>query len=132
LNLDEIKAQFMDPCKVCPSVVVPVDCDGKKDCTLHLMYEKIGVLIAEAEQLQESQRWHDAVKGPQPLSEYPGYNKSYGVVIYTDNGLVLGAEWETAKIRGKIIGRYTWHGRLCIWKVVKWMSLPKPPKEGRP
>lgn len=31
-------------------------------------------------------------------------------------------------VRKKVVERFEWHDRICVWEVTHWMPLPEPPK----
>lgn len=42
---------------------------------------------------------------------------------------VIALKWEVATVRGKIVRRWMWFGRICPWAVTHWMNMPKPPQK---
>lgn len=42
---------------------------------------------------------------------------------------VIPMRWDVTKVRGKIVRRWKWEGRISPWEVTHWMPLPDPPKE---
>lgn len=44
---------------------------------------------------------------------------------------VMELNWEVAKVRGRIVRRWIWHGKICPWEVTHWRPLPTPPDQER-
>ena len=42
---------------------------------------------------------------------------------------VLPLKWVTTTVRGKVVRRWVYWGRISPWKVTHWMKMPEPPKE---
>ncbi len=86
--------------------------------------------IIERDELRQRCAWVPvAERLPEIDSNPPSYGKrhAYLAVCDADKPTVTELDWESIKLREKLVGRWKWNGRLCPWKVTHWMPLPEPP-----
>ena len=42
---------------------------------------------------------------------------------------VIAQKYVTTTVRGKVVRRWEWYGRISPWKVTHWMKMPEPQKD---
>lgn len=69
-------------------------------------------------------KWH---KGTPPLHNEMYSRVSYLVTVI--NSQVVEMDWRCTSVRGKIVHRWEWNGRLSPWEIIAWAEMPEAYKQ---
>ena len=101
-----------------------------KQCPYEMDFPKcVQSLLSDALELLKAQEtgWI-SVKDRLPKTDKEYYSrKTY--IVSTVHGYVLAMEYVNKPIRGKMVERWEWNGRISPWEVTYWMPMPEPLKE---